>query len=293
VPAAEAVARTFAANHLPLVEAALRQSLADLDPALGPIRSAARAASGIGRPGASRWRPLLTMAGARAAGVDPCLTLDVAVAVELTHTASLVLDDLPCMDDGVVRRGSPATHRVIGSGCAILVALGLLGRAAELLARAPHEAPALCRSWGRAIGLAGMSGGQCIDLGLSGHGPGELHGAARRLHRHKTTALAAFALGAGARAGGAAPAVVDALERFGRDLGWAYQLADDATDDLEDRRLGRGTAPERRQRAGARLVARAERGLLAASGLTSEGQALLLAFSRLLVPAPAEHDLAC
>jgi farnesyl diphosphate synthase len=284
--------QAFAARHLPAIEDGLRRSLAELDPDLGPIRQATRAAVGIGCPGGSRWRPLLTLAGARAANVDLADALDAAVAVELTHTASLVLDDLPCMDDSALRRGSPATHRLVGPSGAILIALGLLARATELLARAPHDPAALCAVWGRTVGLAGMSGGQAVDLGQEVAGPPK--GAARRLHRQKTTALAAFALSAGARAGGAPARTTAALDRFGRALGWAYQLADDAADAEEDRLIGRATGRRAPRRAGARLLRGAERMLTESGGLTPAGLALLIAAGRMIVPETAdEHELAC
>ncbi len=283
--------RAFAGKHLPAIEDGLRRALADLNPTLGTIRQAARAAVGVGGPGGSRWRPLLTLAGARATGVDAGDALDAALAVELTHTASLVLDDLPCMDDGALRRGCPATHRLVGQSGAILIALGLLARATELLARAPHNAPWLCTAWGHAVGLAGMSGGQAVDLRLEAGGPPR--GAARRLHRQKTTALAAFALAAGARAGGASARVGEALGRFGRDLGWAYQLADDAADREEDRRAGRATRRHHPLRQSHVLLRRAERTLAAEAGLMPAGLTLLVAFGRMIVPRTAdEHDAA-
>jgi geranylgeranyl pyrophosphate synthase len=284
--------RAFAARHLPAIEDGLRQSLGALDPHLGRIRQATQAAVGIGCPGGSRWRPLLTLAAARAANVELADALEAAVAVELTHTASLVLDDLPCMDDSALRRGSPATHRLVGPSGAILIALGLLARATELLARAPHDAASLCAAWGRTVGLAGMSGGQAVDLAQAVAGPAR--GAARRLHRQKTTALAAFAVSAGARAGGAPAATTDALERFGRALGWAYQLADDAADTEEDRLIGRDTGRRDPRQAGTRLLRGAERMLAGSGGLTPAGLALLIAAGRMIVPATAdEHELAC
>ena len=274
--------RAFAALELPRIEAGLGRALAGLDPALGDLRDATRRAAGVGGGGGRRWRPLLTLAGARAAGCETAAALDAALAVELTHTASLVLDDLPCMDDSARRRGLPATHRLVGSSGAILVALGLLARSAELIGGVPRTGAGLCRAWARAIGLAGMSGGQGVDLAArDGMVP---RGGARRLYRRKTTALAAFALGAGARAAGAAPGAVDALERYGRDLGWAYQLADDAADAAQDRADGRAGQERSPLRQAARLLRRAERRLLAAPELDADGLELLLEFGHAIVP---------
>lgn len=275
-------ARAFARRHLPAIELGLARSLADLEPALGALRGATLQAAGVGGPAGHRWRPLLVLAGSEAAGVAPEDGMGAALAVELTHTASLVLDDLPCMDDCGTRRGAAATHRLVGTGGAILAALGLLGRAAELLAAAPRNGSRLCRTWGRVIGLNGMSGGQALDLaarqGLV------LRGAARRLYRQKTTALAAVALGAGARAGGAPGRSCAALERFGRDLGWAYQLLDDARDESDDAADGRPRAVRCPRRHAALLQHRAERRLRETPALSPGGMALLFGFAREIVP---------
>ena len=274
--------RAFAARELPRIEAGLARALGGMDPALGSLAVAARQAAGVGGTGGRRWRPLLTLAGVRTAGFEPAAALDAAVAVELTHTASLVLDDLPCMDDAATRRGLPATHRAVGPSGAILVALGLLARSVELLAAVPRTGAGLCRSWSRAIGLAGMSGGQGVDLAArDGLRP---RGAARRLYRQQTTALAAFALGAGARAAGASPRCCLALERYGRDLGWAYQLTDDAADEAEDLAGGRTDRPVSPLRQAARLLDRAERRLADTPGLDPDGVELLLGFGRAIVP---------
>jgi len=266
----------FTGEVLPAFEAALVASVT-VPPGLTPaVEEALRRAVGVdGAPG-SRWRPLLTLAAARAAGGAVDAALPAAVAVELTHTASLVLDDLPCMDDAEARRGVPSTHRQVGTGGAILVALALLGRAAELLGRVPVEGGALATAWGEAFGLAGMSGGQAVDLtGAFVEG-----GAARRLHRKKTTSLSSLALEAGARCAGADARTREALVRFGRDLGWAYQLADDVQDWKEDGRLGKGAAGRSPRAQSERLLGRAIRHLEAAPALEPEGRLLLEALAR-------------
>jgi geranylgeranyl diphosphate synthase type II len=217
----------------------------------------------------------LTLATARAAGVDTRVAMPAAVAVELTHTASLVLDDLPCMDDASERRGQTPTHLSVGTGAAILVAMALLAKAAELLGQTPIQGGALAASWGRAFGLDGMAGGQVVDLAGTFQGGG----AARRLHRRKTTALSAFATEAGARAANCAEPCVQKLTCFGRDLGWAYQLADDAADSVQDGRIGRaagGRAPRDQSR---RVLRQALRQLHQVSGLDPEGKALLEALA--------------
>lgn len=272
----------WVASRLPLLEAMLEGSVADLGSELPSVRAAVDAALGTRGRGGKRWRPLLTLAAAEACGADPGRVLGVAAAVELTHTASLVLDDLPCMDDAPLRRGLPTTHVLVGQGTAILVAMGLLGRAAELLARAPSGSARLVAAWGDCFGLRGMAGGQAVDL-QSGTGP--VLAATRRLYRRKTTALSSFALAAGGRAAGAPEEVVSALSRFGRDLGWAYQLMDDATDAAEDARLGKRPGGRRRARQGRLLHARAVRTVAGCRGLSRAGRELLADFADMVVPA--------
>jgi geranylgeranyl diphosphate synthase, type II len=266
----------FVRRHLPGVEAALAAAL-PCPAGLPPILDAAtREALGVeGHPG-SRWRPLLTLAAAEATGGDPVAVLPVAVAVELTHTASLVLDDLPSMDDADQRRGRSSTHRQVGSGGAILLAVSLLARSAELLGALPSRGGRLSAEWGEAFGLSGMAGGQAVDLTGAFSGGG----AARRLHRRKTTALSAFAVRAGAVAAGAPEPVVLGLSRFGRDLGWAYQLADDAEDWKEDARLGRGPGGRSPRRQSLRLLEGTLRRMRDLPGLSAQGVLLMEALAR-------------
>ena len=165
--------------------------MADLGVELREVRTAVDLAVGTRGRGGRRWRPLLTLAAAEACGGDCNRVLGVAAAVELTHTASLILDDLPSMDDAPTRRGFPSTHAILGPGTAILVAMGLLGRASELLARSPVGSAGIVAAWGEAFGLRGMAGGQAVDL--TGKGCSFL-AARRRLHRRKTTALSCLRL---------------------------------------------------------------------------------------------------
>ncbi len=277
---------SFTRRVSPLLEARLREAVLDLPVQMGPIDDALRLAVGLEGRSGRRWRPILTLAAAQAVGGDVDVALDAAIAVELTHTASLALDDLPCMDDSLRRRGEPATHRLIGPAGAILVAIGLLGRAAEFLGRS-HDGGEQAREWGDCFGFAGMAGGQAVDISTGGG----CTGAARRLYRGKTTALAAFALAAGARAGGADPDTLELLRRFGRDVGWAYQLVDDAEDLAEDRAAGRKPGGRRPLRQGARLLDRALGSLQDAPGITPEGALLLDALASEVVRLPSAVSL--
>ena len=161
----------------------------------------------------------------------------------------------------------------MGRAGAILLAVGLLGRAAECAGSLETNGDVVAASWGRTIGLAGMAGGQAVDLAHTRNGAARA--AARRLLRHKTTALSAFAAESGALAVGAAADQVTALARFGRDLGWAYQLADDACDAAEDAAAGRAASGCRPARQARFLLARASR-VLDQAGLPDHGAATLL-----------------
>ncbi len=187
--------------------------------------------------GGKRVRPLLVLAAHEAVGggsdVGPALAA--AVAVELVHTYSLVHDDLPCMDDDDVRRGRPTVHKVYDDGAAVLVGDGLLTLAFQVLAEAPHPAEvriAMVGALARAAGPAGMVAGQAADVGLGG--PVTTLEALQRLHAGKTGALlTASAVLGGLSAHGPAPAL-EALQRYGRAVGMAFQLADDVLDADQD-----------------------------------------------------------
>jgi geranylgeranyl diphosphate synthase type II len=281
----DAALKAFAAAHLPGVESALAQAVVGLG-VPGPAYDAAvRDAVDVGGGQAHRWRPLVILAATDACGARPSSALEVAVAVELTHTASLVLDDLPCMDNAPLRRGRPATHSQVGTSGAILIAIGLLGRAVELIGRAPSGAGELARGWGDAVGLAGMAGGQVMDLRERA---GEsLAGRPRRLYRRKTTALAAFAARAGGIVASASSEALDALTRFGDHLGWAYQLRDDVADIEEDGAGSRLLALEQAAVRRARLVGRAERSLQQVTWVRPASAEALAAAARRIAGVPA------
>ncbi|HKK94539.1 MAG TPA: polyprenyl synthetase family protein [Longimicrobiales bacterium] len=276
----------FAAYVRPAIDDALVAAATDVPGPLGPVRDAVATALGVRQRAGRRWRPLLTLATTRAIGGSVDDALDAAIAVELTHTASLVLDDLPCMDDSSERRGVPATHRLLGSSGAILVAVGLLAQAAERLGRSPDGA-ALSAAWGRVFGFEGMSGGQAVDIAMGG----DCRGPTRRLYRRKTTALAAFAVEAGARVAGAPAPARETLIRFGRDIGWAYQLVDDAHDLEEDRANGRAPGGRRPLRQGQRILRRGLQRVDEVDGLAEGGALLLGDVAREIVRVPGGQPI--
>lgn len=272
----------FTLRVLPLLESALDQTRATIPAGLGPVPEAVARAVGLNGRAGRRWRPLLALAVAEAMGGRAEDAVDAAIAVELTHTASLVLDDLPCMDDSPRRRGEPATHALLGQAGAILVAVGLLARAGELLGRSGPQGGELARRWGETFGFVGMSGGQAVDLMLGGACTGDL----RRLYRRKTTELVALAVDAGALIAHAAPHDRAELCGFGRDVGWAYQLVDDAMDRNEDEALGRAPGGRNPLRQARRLLDRSLLRLDGLSTLAPGGAALLRGMAQDIVRIP-------
>ena len=194
--------------------------------------------------GGKRLRPILCLASADSVGGDRALAMPAACAIELIHTYSLIHDDLPAMDDDVMRRGRPTLHVVAGEGMAILAGDGLLTEAFHLLAREPVTSdPAIAARKLRVIetiavaaGPVGMVGGQALDLasvapGASGEPPSPLDRAAlATMHRKKTGALIRGSARAGAIMGGASDAQLTAIDRAASELGLAFQIVDDILD---------------------------------------------------------------
>lgn len=188
--------------------------------------------------GGKRVRPLLVYAAGELADA-PAAALDAAaVAVELIHAYSLVHDDLPCMDDDVLRRGKPTVHVRYGEAQALLAGDALQALAFEWLVAPPWAqartalAVALTRELAVASGAAGMAGGQAIDL--AGVGQRLDQPALEDMHRRKTGALLLASVRMGALAAGGAGAVLAALDRYGRALGLAFQVIDDVLDATAD-----------------------------------------------------------
>jgi len=187
--------------------------------------------------GGKRLRPLLVLGAAEAVGGHPEAALRAACAVELIHAYSLVHDDMPCMDNDVLRRGKPTVHIAFGQATALLAGDALQALAFELLAPEGPAIPdrtqaALCRLLARAAGQAGMAGGQAIDLAAVGQSLTEEE--LRRMHRLKTGALLQASVMMGAACGETTARVRAGLEDYGRALGLAFQVVDDILDVTAD-----------------------------------------------------------
>jgi farnesyl diphosphate synthase len=180
-----------------------------------------------------RLRPFLVLASARLFGVSARSALQVAAAIELVHSYSLVHDDLPAMDDSDLRRGRPTCHKAFDEATAVLAGDGLLTLAFDVLAHPDTHGDTAVRcelvsALAQAAGASGMVGGQMIDL-IAENRSLDI-GAITRLQRLKTGALIAFACEAGPILAKASTEVRLALRGFAHDLGLAFQIADDLLD---------------------------------------------------------------
>jgi len=183
--------------------------------------------------GGKRMRPLLVVAACDLFHVDRERSLRVAVAIECVHCYSLIHDDLPCMDDDDVRRGRPTVHKAFDEATAVLAGDSLLTLAFEVLADpATHEDPfvrtELVSELARASGPAGMVGGQMMDL-MAENQVFDLP-TTTRLQQLKTGALIGFCLEAGGIMGRVPAEARTPLRGYARDLGLAFQIADDLLD---------------------------------------------------------------
>jgi farnesyl diphosphate synthase len=183
--------------------------------------------------GGKRLRPLLVRASADLFRVDRGLSNAVGAAVEAMHVYSLIHDDLPCMDDDDLRRGKPTVHRAFDEATAVLAGDSLHALAFEWLADAnghpdPFVRAELLYELSRAAGPAGMAGGQMMDLAAES-ASFDLE-TVSRLQQLKTGALIAFSVEAGAILGRVPPEGRRALVAFARDIGLAFQIADDIMD---------------------------------------------------------------
>ncbi len=192
---------------------------------------AAAMRAGALSPG-KRIRPLMMLALAADLGCDKAAVLDLACAIEMLHAASLILDDLPCMDDAELRRGRPTLHRQFGEDVATLAAIGLLTQAYRTVAQAPGlNASARVQATlllSDAVGLAGLIGGQYQDL-REGSAPRSPDRIALTNHL-KTGALFDAAFGLCAACADADDAVRGRLSALAAELGQAFQLLDDLHD---------------------------------------------------------------
>jgi geranylgeranyl diphosphate synthase type II len=176
--------------------------------------------------GGKRLRPALALASFEACHGTGESVLLAACALEMTHTFSLIHDDLPCMDNDDFRRGRPTNHKVFGEAIAILAGDSLLVYAFELLAKTGRSE--CIATLARALGTKGMLGGQVVDIQSEGKKVGLE--TVNYIHRHKTAALIEASLVLGAQLADAEDEVIAGLGEFGNKIGLAFQIVDDVLD---------------------------------------------------------------
>jgi len=186
--------------------------------------------------GGKRLRPLLVLAAAEAVSGNSASALRAAVAVELIHAYSLVHDDMPCMDNDVLRRGKPTVHVKYGEAQAMLAGDAMQALAFDVLTpdegMPPQLMASLVRLLARASGHDGMAGGQAIDLSSVGCQLDEA--ALRDMHRRKTGVLLQASVMMGAACGAADARALAALSEYGAAVGLAFQVVDDVLDVTQD-----------------------------------------------------------
>jgi geranylgeranyl diphosphate synthase, type II len=238
----------------------LDEALLRIEEALRGYLPAVDAANGAGCParlamamryavlgGGKRLRPVLCLMAAEACGGAALAALPAACALEMVHTYSLIHDDLPAMDDDDLRRGRPTCHREFDEATAILAGDGLLTLAFEVVAREvrPVSAALKCvQILAEAAGPSGMVAGQMADLQAEGRTEIQSQGRAggavveraatltalESIHRRKTGALLRAPLRMGAVIAAAPETCIEALDRYGKAVGLAFQIVDDLLD---------------------------------------------------------------
>lgn len=204
--------------------------------------------------GGKRLRPILCMASCEVSGGKKERTLPVACALEMIHTYSLIHDDLPSMDDDLLRRGKPTNHSVYGEALAILAGDALLTDAFYLivdegisLGLTPSLLLTVIKDIAKASGSHGMVRGQAIDLSLE-DSKGVTLGMSERVHSLKTGALIEVSVIAGAKIGGANPEQLSQLASYSKALGLAFQIVDDVLDIEGGGELGKSRGGDARKK---------------------------------------------
>ena len=189
--------------------------------------------------GGKRLRPVLCLTAAGMFGADAQAVLPFASALEMIHTYSLVHDDLPALDNDDLRRGKPSNHKKFGEAMAILAGDGLLTESFVFMASVVHNLgaervlPALAEV-AAAAGSAGMVGGQVLDMLYTGSKEPVALPQLRDMHARKTGALITCSCVSGAILAGASEDEVERLRQYGRNVGTAFQIADDILDVVGD-----------------------------------------------------------
>ena len=182
--------------------------------------------------GGKRVRPLFCFIVGELFDVPREKLVSLACALEMIHTASLIMDDLPHMDDAKLRRGKPANHLVYGQDVAALASIGLLTRAYEVVLNDPElpvdKKTQVVSKLANVVGINGLVGGQFVDLKFSNESME--HSTLEYIHTHKTASLFVASGSTAAIIGNATEEEIQALETYAKNLGFSFQISDDLLD---------------------------------------------------------------
>lgn len=216
-------------NAKKLIDSKLTQFMANDEPLLNVLQESVNYSL---FSGGKRVRPLFCFLVGELFGVPKEKLITTACALEMIHTSSLIMDDLPHMDDGKVRRGKPANHMVFGQDVSALASIGLLTRAYEIVLDDPElpedKKTKVVSRLARTVGINGLVGGQFVDLKFSNENTDAA--TLDYIHTYKTASLFATSGITAAIIGDANEEDISALETYAKNLGFAFQILDDLLD---------------------------------------------------------------
>jgi geranylgeranyl diphosphate synthase type II len=213
----------------PRIDNKLKQLLANKEPLLEGLHESIQYTL---FSGGKRIRPLFCFMVGELFNTPQENLIHLACSLEMIHTSSLIMDDLPHMDDAGIRRGKPANHVVYGQDVAALASIGLLTKAYEIVLSDAHLADAkktmIVKKLAEAVGINGMVGGQYVDLKYSE--PSMERATLQYIHVHKTASLFVASGASAAIIGDATAEEINAIETYAKNLGFAFQVMDDLKD---------------------------------------------------------------
>jgi geranylgeranyl diphosphate synthase type II len=249
--------------------------------------------------GGKRLRPALCIAGCEATGGRVVTALPTACALEMLHTATLIHDDLPVMDDDDFRRGRPSNHKVFGEALALLAGDALLAHSLEYILDKTREVPAerllrVMQILIHAVGVHGAVGGQVVDVESEGRDEISL-ATLEFIHTHKTGALLEAATVTGAVLSGADEETIGRMSRYAKQVGLAFQIIDDVLD-VTAGQEELGKTPNKDAQAGKATFPRligVDESIRRARGLVNEAKAELEPLGDAATPLLAMADYVC
>jgi geranylgeranyl diphosphate synthase, type II len=249
--------------------------------------------------GGKRLRPIMCLAGCALGGGDLYDAIPTACALEMLHTASLIHDDLPAMDDDDFRRGRLANHKVFGEGIALLAGDALLSYALEFIMLNGRQIPAdrllrVMQVLINRVGVAGLVGGQTVDIESSGGAAVDAQ-TLEFIHTRKTGSLIDAAVVTGAILAGAEQDTLDRLSRYARQTGLAFQIVDDVLD-VTSSQEALGKTPAKDEKAGKATFPRLfgiEESMRRARELIEAAKSELVHFGDRAIPLVAMADYVC